>query len=492
MRTIRSKITLTYIAVALFTISLTGWMTYRQVQHDQFTTLVNELDSQINTVQSLIRLSARDGVSRIQVEELLHEVARTSGVRVTLVDEVGRVLFESQLTAEEARALENHLARPEVAAAQSNGRGVATRYSVTLQLPMAYVARRIQESPADERFPRLRYIRVARSMSEVDAATRRLRLGILASAILTLVVVTILSVYVSRRISKPVERMATLIGEVKSGNYLASVDVRSNDEIGRLGRLLNEMVAHLHADAVQLEKLQAVRTQFLANVSHELRTPLFSLKGFLETLLDGGLGDPAINRRFIEKSYAQANRLDQLLSDLIDISKIESGELKPSLRFFSVRPFIEHVVQESMDLAARREQTISAVLPPPNVSVLGDKALLRQVLTNLIDNALKYSPKGAVVIVAAEEISGGVLISVRDNGPGIAEEHQARIFERFYRVDANRSRQLGGTGLGLAIVKHIVEAHSSRINVHSELGKGTVFSFSLPTSSEESVPGTNG
>lgn len=482
MHSVRSKITLTYIVISVLGILLTGWIAYRQIQHDQFQAIVHQLENHLSEVQTVIEHVDREqGADGILIA-LLHDLSRSSGIRITLVDAVGNVLYESQVADSLLSTLENHLGRPEIAQAQSNGFGVATRFSQTTQLPMAYVARRISLPAPPRHFPNLAYIRAAMSMSEVDAIQRRLRLSVIASALVTLVIVGVVSIFISKQISRPIEEMATVIGEVKAGNYLAAVHLRSHDEIGRFAKLLNEMVAHLHDDAVELEKLQTVRRQFLANVSHELRTPLFSLKGFLETLLSGGLQDTSINHRFLEKAYAQANRLDQLLTDLIDISKIESGEMKPSLRFFSVRDLIEAAVQEHTEQAARKQQTLTASLPSQNVNVLGDKDLLRQVMRNLLDNAIKYSHEGSTIQVSVNEGRDEVTIEVRDNGPGIPSEHLSRIFERFYRVDANRSRELGGTGLGLAIVKHIVEAHGSRMMVTSDLGKGSAFSFALKKS----------
>lgn len=229
----------------------------------------------------------------------------------------------------------------------------------------------------------------------------------------------------------------------------------------------------------EIARLQVMRSQFLSNVSHEVRTPLFSLKGFLETLLDGGIDDPEVNRTFVEKALHHAQRIDNLLRDLIDITRIESGEMRMSFRHFPLSSLLDQLQADHVDLAAKQQQALRIEGLDENIKVIGDKERLQQALSNLVENALKYSPPGSSVVIGITPQRETVDISVTDNGPGIAQEHVGRIFERFYRVDPDRSRDVGGTGLGLAIVKHIVEAHDSDIRVTSRKGSGSTFSFTL-------------
>jgi two-component system phosphate regulon sensor histidine kinase PhoR len=313
----------------------------------------------------------------------------------------------------------------------------------------------------------------------VERVVNEFRFKIGLAALFVVVVIVIASRFVARRMSTPLVEIAAMVQEIKRGKFDQKLPIRSHDEIGNLAELINEMTDQLRKDIEQLKKLERVRTEFLANVSHELRTPLFSLMGFLETLQQGAVEDPSVNRKFIEKAYEHATRLDNLLNDLIEISRIESGDMKLSFRYFDIAALFRQMVGEWSDAAAKKGQKLTLEAADREISVLGDKERLRVAIGNIIDNALKYSQPEATVSIRLLEADHSVTISISDNGPGIETEHLPRIFERFYRVDKARSREVGGTGLGLAIVKHIIEAHNSRVEVSSQIGKGTTFSFEL-------------
>jgi two-component system phosphate regulon sensor histidine kinase PhoR len=295
-----------------------------------------------------------------------------------------------------------------------------------------------------------------------------LLLGIVAGLALSL------SGWMTRRILD-MEHTARLIA---GGSLSERAAIQSGDELGGLAAALNEMAATLESDIDKLRKLVRVRSEFLGNVSHELRTPIFSIQGFLETLLDGAVDDPAVNREFLEKAHRHAERLNILLRDLIEISRIESGEMKMSFRYFSIRPYLQQIVDELQPPAVKRNVTLT-LLSGDGADVYADRDRLRQVLVNLIENAITFTEPGGSVAVGVRTAERRCEIAVTDTGCGIPQEHIPRIFERFYRLDRNRSREVGGTGLGLAIVKHIVEAHGGTIQVESEVGKGSAFTFSL-------------
>jgi two-component system phosphate regulon sensor histidine kinase PhoR len=241
------------------------------------------------------------------------------------------------------------------------------------------------------------------------------------------------------------------------------------------------MVDKLNEDITKLKKLERVRSEFLGNVSHELRTPIFAIQGMIETLLQGAIDDKEVNRDFLQRALHNTQNLNTLLGDLIEISRIESGEMKMSFRYFPVREFLVNVVADLQELARLKEIQLLLEDPGSTAEVMGDKERLKQVMVNLIENAIKYNKPGGRVVVSYRPSAGAVQVLVQDAGVGIPHEHLTRIFERFYRVDKERSREAGGTGLGLAIVKHIVEAHGSKVEVRSEVGKGSTFSFELRT-----------
>lgn len=233
-------------------------------------------------------------------------------------------------------------------------------------------------------------------------------------------------------------------------------------------------------DVTDMQRLENVRRDFVANVSHELKTPVASIKGFVETLLDGAADDPADNRRFLEIVARQADRLAAIIEDLLALSRIEQSEGSGSLPM-EPRPLLTILEAAAEDCRPRAiERSIQLdVACPPDLTATVNGPLLEQAVINLVDNAIKYSEPGKTVWLSATREGGG-LIRVRDEGCGIAAEHLPRLFERFYRVDKARSRQQGGTGLGLAIVKHIVQAHGGTVGVESTPGVGTTFTLRLP------------
>ncbi|MFM8439290.1 MAG: sensor histidine kinase, partial [Candidatus Kapaibacterium sp.] len=229
----------------------------------------------------------------------------------------------------------------------------------------------------------------------------------------------------------------------------------------------------------EMRRLEQVRSQFLANVSHELRTPVFAIQGYLETLLDGAENDEKVRHAFIGKAHANALRLNVLLGDLIDISRIESGEMRMSFRFFNIVDVARDVCSALEGLSSAQSVRLKVDAPRETVQVLGDKERITQVLSNLVSNGIRYNkPDGSVVVrIVPEEHT--IRIEVEDTGIGIADEHLPRLFERFYRIDSHRSRATGGSGLGLAIVKHILEAHETSPEIISRENEGTRIVFRL-------------
>jgi two-component system phosphate regulon sensor histidine kinase PhoR len=253
---------------------------------------------------------------------------------------------------------------------------------------------------------------------------------------------------------------------------------------GRDGEFLGTVV--VAQDVTDLRRTDLIRQEFVANVSHELRTPLASLRALAETLLDGALHDRDAGPRFLDRIITEIDRLTLLVSDLLDLSAIESGSAKLERAPVSVRDLVEDVVAKFRPVADPRGIAVRVEaldgLPP----LWGDEVRLAQALANLVDNAVKYTPDGGTVTISGEDCGEFVAISVTDTGIGIPAEHLPRIFERFYRVDRSRSRALGGTGLGLSIVKHIATSHEGRVEVRSTEGRGSSFTLLLPRAADRS------
>ena len=235
-------------------------------------------------------------------------------------------------------------------------------------------------------------------------------------------------------------------------------------------------------EKTQIERLESVRQEFLSNISHELRTPLTSIMAFVETLEDGAIDDRDNNRRFLGVIRRNAERMHDLIADILELSLIESGKVSIEKRAVKLADMTNEVFTYLSVKAAEREiALVNAV--PPEMTIAGDSARLEQMLINLIDNAIKFNRRCGTVTVRAERLGSMDQISVTDTGEGIMPEHLARIFERFYRIDRARSREIGGTGLGLAIVKHLARLHGGEVSVSSELSLGTTFCIELPAPS---------
>ncbi len=232
-------------------------------------------------------------------------------------------------------------------------------------------------------------------------------------------------------------------------------------------------------DITGLKRLETVRRDFVANVSHELKTPLTVIRGYAETLLAEETA-PDVRRGFVDKVLANARRMQQLVDDLLDLSRIESGAWTPKPERVALAPLLQDVWAALTPQAAAQRLSLRSELAPDAAEVTADAQGLRQILGNVLDNAVRYTPEGGRVMVSATRAAGGVEIEVSDTGIGIPGEHLPRIFERFYRADPARSREAGGTGLGLAIVKHLVEAHGGRVSAESALGAGTTIRIVLP------------
>ena len=263
--------------------------------------------------------------------------------------------------------------------------------------------------------------------------------------------------------------------DIAKGDLTKRVEISSNDEIGILAQSFNDM-------AQELAKQEELRTGFVANVSHEIKTPLTAIKGFVETLQHGKVEKPEETGRFLEIIQRHVDRLNSIVEDLLTLSKIEQeNETRAlDLRNWKIGDIFQAAIQICRSIAEEKNLSIE-VSGGMDASAKFDPMLIEQAVVNLLDNAVKYSNPGGNITVSAQTKDSEVLINVRDQGIGIAQQHLPRLFERFYRVDKSRSRQMGGTGLGLAIVKHIAQAHRGYVTVESTVGEGSTFTIHLPT-----------
>ena len=260
------------------------------------------------------------------------------------------------------------------------------------------------------------------------------------------------------------------------------LDQLQGKRVENIGEELTAWADTNDREIARLKEIEHFRKQYLGNVAHELKTPIFNIQGYISTLLDGGLEDGLINRKYLERAEKSIDRLINIVNDLDTISKLESNMNQLKMEKFDIVALTKEIAEQAEIEADRRNITITvkgAENLPSVFWVQADKHYVGQVLVNLIINSIRYGKEGGVTKIRFRDMLDKILVEVEDNGQGISKEDQPRIFQRFYRTDKGRSREQGGTGLGLAIVKHIMEAHGERITVRSEAGVGSTFSFTL-------------
>jgi len=506
-------------------------------------------------------------------QDVVEQLARSTGLRFTVVDSTGRVRAESDEPREIIPRIENHRTRPEVASALGGVVGSDRRTSATVGKPLLYVA--VPGGPG--------VVRVASPLVQADEIVRRAQRSILGAALLALILGAVLALLAGSSIAQPLtvitqaaraiaqgatprfprsgipdidglvralrdmhdqldQRFAELRreraesaalveamvegviaadarGRIVTANGAArrlmgygpddalpaldqlfrakparevvaavlegqSVPQRELDLAGQSvllsGRALPQggalLVLH---DVTELRRLEMVRRDFVANVSHELKTPLTSISGYAETLAHD-LPDPETTHRFLSVILNNARRMQRLVDDLLDLSRIESGRWQPEPEPLEAALVAREVWVLLADRATQKSVTFETRIGPDAEVVFSDADALRQVLSNLFDNALRYTPPGGSITLETSRQHGGISLRVRDTGSGIPNEHLPRIFERFYRADPHRSREEGGTGLGLAIVRHLIEAHGGQVSAASTLGTGTVITCWFP------------
>jgi two-component system phosphate regulon sensor histidine kinase PhoR len=301
------------------------------------------------------------------------------------------------------------------------------------------------------------------------------------SLIVALTVYIGIDYYIGNVVFERIKLIYKMISSYKSEKNMLR-DALDTDK-NFLDRVQQEVDEYENKQLVQIEQMYAMekyRKDFLGNVSHELKTPIFNIQGYIETLLDGAVDDPTINKQYLLKAASNVERLNFIVQDLLELSQYETGEMLLEMTRFDIN-FLVKEIYDSFEIKAKEKNVKLGFKKGSDreVFIHADKDKITQVFNNLIVNAINYGNRDGEVNIGFFDIEDNILIEVSDDGYGIAEEHLPRLFERFYRVDAHRSRSEGGTGLGLAIVKHILEAHGQTISVRSTIGKGSTFWFLL-------------
>jgi len=522
------------------------------------------------------------------IDAMCKEIGVSSATRITVILPSGRVIGDSN---EDPAIMDNHALRPEVIEARKGNVGKSIRFSTTLQQRMMYVA-----IPLKDQEEIIAVIRAALPVTAIDQALKVIQIKIMLGGLFIALLAAGISLYVSRRISRPIEKLkqgadffakgdlshrmpgtdlveidsliealnqmagqledrlntivrqknelAAVLSSMAEGVIAVDLDEqiisinkaaarifknlpenllnRSIPEVIRnpdLQKFINkalsskenleeditlyqrgERILYVHNtpledadgrrsgilvvlnDVTHLRKLENMRKDFAANVSHEIKTPLTAIKGFVETLRTGGKAEPKETERFLTIIDKHVNRLTAIIEDLMKLSKIEQQDEKSDIHLeeSSVKSVISSAIQTCREKAKAKRITIDLVCPE-DISFQCDSRLMTQAMVNLLDNAINYSNEKSDIKISASLTNDEITIRFQDHGIGIPKENLSRLFERFYRVDKARSRELGGTGLGLAIVKHIAQAHGGRVSVDSILGKGSTFSLHLPT-----------
>jgi len=448
-------------AIVIVALLVAAWYTTDRF-HEFFSDhLEDTLESRAITVNQAIGDS--------DINEKVCQVLKLSDptVRVTVINKQGLVQCDSEADPE---SMENHVRRPEISKALTGQVGSDTRFSNTLKMSMLYVA-----IPHYHSGEIAGVVRTAIPLLSIDELFEELHQKFLVLMIVILIVVSVVSIRIYYKIRRPMLEITDKANLFAQGDFTATIPDYEIKEIAELGIALNDM-------ARQLNRLENLRQDFVANVSHELKTPVATIKGYVETMLDGSHHDPEDLENFLRIVHKQNDRLAAIVDDLLTLSRLESA---PATQLLEL---IEHdvcdLLQSSAGICQSRADAKGIVINVNCESPIPmkiDYSLMTQAMVNLLDNAIKYSYANTQITFSAEVQDNQVRIRVCDQGPGIPEEHIPRLFERFYRVDKSRSRRVGGTGLGLAIVKHIIQVHKGKIEVVNNRDAGCCFVITFPT-----------
>jgi two-component system phosphate regulon sensor histidine kinase PhoR len=581
------KLIFSYCFIILVSFSFIAFFLDRNLEENSLQEIKSSLINQAYLVESQISKASLKNENTPELEPLVKALSSKIKARLTIVNNEGKVLAESEKSEVDVLRMPSHADRPEIKAALTGKAGEEIRYSSTLKTDMFYIALPIWDNNEI-----MGAIRLGLPLVSVQRTLSTVRKTIFLSLFFALGLAFVLGSLLTRGIIKPINKIIHISRKFSSGDFSHKILLDSKDEIGELADTLNMMANSLEDkikkveiknqqlkailesmvegiivtdkssyiislnptvekifniseqnavgklflevirnndiadiinsvlgngkfkscelpliwpvqgnfeinatpifekdsvsgcllvihDITEIRKLETMRRDFVANVSHELKTPLTSIKGFVETLLEGALDDRENNRNFLKIIQDHAERLNNLVEDLLSLSHLESKEITLNKKNFNLRQQLEDVILGFKSQLKKKNIEIKNELPA-NIAVTADKDRIEHVFTNLLDNAIKFNKERGSIRIYSQEINGKIKVIVEDSGIGIPGKDLPRIFERFYRVDKARSRELGGTGLGLSIVKHIIELHGGSVGLESTEGFGSKFWFILP------------
>jgi two-component system phosphate regulon sensor histidine kinase PhoR len=440
--------------IAAISVFLTSMIFIMDISYNYFSTL------QKNQLKNETELAAQ-GVAKSG--KSYFENLNTEGYRITWIDVNGNVLYDNEA---DSATMENHLEREEVKQALKNGFGESTRYSNTLADKQLYATKRLPDGSV------LR-------LSIVQMAVWTILLGFAQPICFVILIALVLSFVLALRLAKKIVKP---INEIDLDNPEQYYNKENYKEVEPLLRHISAQQSRLKRDQTQIEKTALIRQEFTANVSHELKTPLHIISGYAE-LLENGMVKSGDIKPFAGKIRSESSRMTKLVEDIIDLTKLDNGGAEMRWEDCDLYRIAENAI-DSLEVGASA-LNVTITVKGTNAPMKAIPQVIYSIVYNLCDNAIKYNHSGGSVTVDVQQSKYNTLLIVKDTGIGIPEESRERIFERFYRIDKSRSKEVGGTGLGLSIVKHAVMIHNGKIEVNSEVGQGSDFIVTIPNAQKK-------
>ena len=486
-KSLEAKLIGTYALIVALSLLVAGALTVAVLNTVQMNVAERYLSWQATNVARVVQFWLDQGRPLPELRRFL-ELQRAGNQQIFWLDADGKIIGHvrppDELLSLEGEVLDDLPQRPGVVPAPTNA---AHQRPTIPRLPVSSVHRidlgartlvyavvaipRTARPEAEQRQNLPGYVGIAVPINEVAAWPLVARpLGVIG--LLVFAVTVLVGVWLARSITTPIRQMTRASAAMARGDYAQTVEVQGDDEVARLGKAFNQM-------AREVDRAHRMQRDFLVNVSHDLKTPLTSIQGFAQAMVDGSLTTREDYAKAGGIIYAESDRMRRLIGQLIDLARLQGGVAQLARDPLDLLPLLAIAANTARERAQAAGLEFITRLPDALPSVTGDATRLEQVVNNLLDNAVKYTPAGGQVELSAAAGPEVVAVSVRDTGPGIPREDQARVFERFYRGDRARAGD-GGSGLGLAIVREIVQAHGGRVQVESQVGRGTTMTVLLP------------